>query len=284
MSNQTSIFNLGLLDDLHNYFPDLLYNSGRFHTVQDVLTYIQQQAKSRFNLFDYGARQYARTAQTTVTSNVVIEPVVTIDQTTGRCTCSPFLWNGEYPVTRLSEPSNTCPICMPPEIMTPQRPAPVLTTTNPPPIISRTRPRTHFSPTTLFYTQEPEFLEPSPSTTELSAMNSLLSLLSLPMGQTIYNTMENVIVRPTQAQITAATSILTVSDTSDSTCTVCQETIEPDVPVRRINQCEHQFHKACIDRWFERSVFCPMCRQDIRNVRSSTGDATFGTGGTGTTQ
>jgi hypothetical protein len=108
-------------------------------------------------------------------------------------------------------------------------------------------------------------------------MNSLLSLLSMPMGQTIYNTMENVVVRPTQAQITAATSILTVSDTSDTTCTVCQETIEPDVPVRRINQCEHQFHKAGIDRWFERSVFCPMCRQDIRNVRSSTGS-------TGTTQ
>ena len=90
MSNNTSIFNIGLLDDLHNYFPDILYNSGRFHTVQDVLTYIQQQAKFRFNLFDYGARQYAQTAQTIVTaqtSNVVIEPVVTIDQTTGRCTC-----------------------------------------------------------------------------------------------------------------------------------------------------------------------------------------------------
>ena len=258
MANQTSIFNVGILDDLHRYFPDLLYNSSRFHTVQDVLTYIQQQAKSRFNLFDYGARQYAQTAETTdatVTSNVVIEPVVTIDQTTGRC---------------------TCPTCMPHEIQTPRRPAPILTTTNPPPIISRNRQRTHFSPT-LFYTQEPEFLEPSPSTTELSAMNSLLSLLSLPMGQTIYNAMENVVVRPTQAQITAATSILTVTDMSDTTCTVCQETIEPDVPVRRINQCEHQFHKACIDRWFERSVFCPMCRQDIREIRSSTG-------GTGTTQ
>ena len=265
MSNQTSIFNLGLLDDLHNYFPDLLYNSGRFHTVQDVLIYIQQQARTRFNLFDYGARQYAQTAQTTVTaqtSNVVIEPVVTIDQTTGRC---------------------TCPTCNPPEIVTPQRSAPVLTTTEPPPISRRLRTQT--TPiTTFLYSSESEFLEPPPSTNELSAMNSLLSLFSRPMGQTIYNTMENVVVRPTAAQIAAATSILTVSDTSDSTCTVCQETIESDVPVRRINQCEHQFHKACIDRWFERSVFCPMCRQDIRNVRSSTGDATFGTGGTGTTQ
>ena len=88
--------------------------------------------------------------------------------------------------------------------------------------------------------------------------------------------MENVIIRPTQDQITNATTILTLSDTSDSTCTVCQEPIEPDVPVRRINQCEHQFHKACIDRWFERSVFCPMCRLDIRESR--------GQGDTGSTQ
>ena len=258
MANQTSIFNVGILDDLHRYFPDLLYNSSRFHTVQDVLTYIQQQAKSRFNLFDYGARQYAQTAHEippSHTENVVIQPTTTVYPTTARC---------------------TCPICMPPEIVTPQRPAPVLTTTNPPPIISRNRQRTHFSPT-LFYTQESELLEPPPSTTELSAMNSLLSLLSLPMGQTIYNTMENVVVRPTAAQIAAATTILMVTDTSDTTCTVCQETIELNVPVRRINQCEHQFHKACIDRWFERSVFCPMCRQDIREIRSSTG-------GTGTTQ
>ena len=261
MSNQTSIFNVGLLDDLHKYFPDLLYNSSRFHTVQDVLLYVQEQAKSRFNLFDYGARQYAQgsTATATARGNVVIQPS---NQTTERCNCA---------------------VCMPPVINTPQRPAPVRTTPPPPPMNPRMGRRTHFSPTT-FYSLESELLEPPPSTTELSAMNSLLSLFSMPMGQTIYNAMENVIIRPTQDQITNATSILTVTDTSDSTCTVCQEPIESDVPVRRINQCEHQFHKACIDRWFERSVFCPMCRLDIRDIHSGTGEATVGNGGTGSTQ
>ena len=266
MSNQTSIFNVGLLDDLHTYFPDLLYNSGRFHTVQDVLLYVQEQAKSRFNIFDYGARQYAQattaiattttaTATATATGNVVIQPS---NHMTGRC---------------------NCPTCMPPVINTPQR-APIRTTTipPPPPMNPRIRPRTHYSPITTFYSVDSELLEPPPSTTELSAMNSLLSLLSLPMGTTLYNAMENVVVRPTQDQITNATSILTLSDTSDSTCTVCQEPIEPDVPVRRINQCEHQFHKACIDQWFERSVFCPMCRLDIREHRPNSS-----TGGTGTT-
>jgi hypothetical protein len=245
MANRTSIFNVGLLDDLHNYFPDLLYNSGRFNTVQDVLSYVQSQTRSRFNLFDYGARQYSHEIPPAHTENVVIQPTTTVNPTSAGC---------------------TCPTCMPPEILTPQRPAPVLTTTvlPPPPIISRNRPRTHFSPT-LFYTQESELLEPPSSTSELSAMNSLLSLFSMPMGQTIYNTMENVVIRPTNAQIASATTIVPSIDTSDSTCSVCQELIEPNIPVRRINQCEHQFHKACIDRWFERSVRCPMCRLDIRD-------------------
>ena len=33
-------YGIGLLDDMHNYFPDLLYNPLRFNNVQDVLNYI----------------------------------------------------------------------------------------------------------------------------------------------------------------------------------------------------------------------------------------------------
>jgi hypothetical protein len=55
------IYDVGLLDDLHNYFPGLLYEPDRFRTVTDVLTYIRQNASRRFNLFDYGARQYQNT-------------------------------------------------------------------------------------------------------------------------------------------------------------------------------------------------------------------------------
>jgi hypothetical protein len=52
------VYDVGLLDDLHNYFPGLLYEPDRFRTVSDVLTYIRQNTSRRFNLFDYGARQY----------------------------------------------------------------------------------------------------------------------------------------------------------------------------------------------------------------------------------
>jgi hypothetical protein len=60
MNNYTSIFRVGILDDLHNYFPDLLYNSDRFRSVQDVLRYIQRGARTQFNPFEQGLREYNR--------------------------------------------------------------------------------------------------------------------------------------------------------------------------------------------------------------------------------
>jgi hypothetical protein len=169
-----------------------------------------------------------------------------------------------------TQSSCTCAACRAGAVMTPPRTT--LRPTVPPPLLSqpRVQQRTSYSPLDIRYTYEPI------SDLETSAASALLSLFSMPMGQTLFNSMENVIVRPTQDQITNATSILTIGDTSDSTCTVCQEQIDHDMPVRRINLCQHQFHKTCIDRWFERSVFCPMCRQDIRELRAQ--------GGTGTTE
>ena len=52
------VYEVSLLDDLHNYFPALLYEPDRFRTVSDVLGYIGQNSSRRFNLFDYGRRQY----------------------------------------------------------------------------------------------------------------------------------------------------------------------------------------------------------------------------------
>jgi hypothetical protein len=52
------VYDVALLDDLHNYFPALLYNHEIFRTVQDVLLYVRERTQRRFNLFDYGRRQY----------------------------------------------------------------------------------------------------------------------------------------------------------------------------------------------------------------------------------
>jgi hypothetical protein len=60
--NYQTVYGVSLLDDLHNYFPRILYNPQQFHTVPDLLAYVQQTTRTRFNLFDNGLRQYA-TAQ-----------------------------------------------------------------------------------------------------------------------------------------------------------------------------------------------------------------------------
>ncbi len=55
------IYGAGLLDDLHNYFPALLYDDpSRFSNVQSVLTYIQMETRRRFDLFSAGASRYTR--------------------------------------------------------------------------------------------------------------------------------------------------------------------------------------------------------------------------------
>jgi len=55
----------------------------------------------------------------------------------------------------------------------------------------------------------------------------------------------------------------------DTMCTICQEhETSPDEGVwRKLNGCSHYFHRTCIDRWFSRNSHCPVCRFDIRERR-----------------
>lgn len=66
-----NVYDVRLLDDLHNYFPQLLYRPENFNTVQDVLLYIQRATLRRFNLFDYGRNLYDE-SNTTIPANTQI--------------------------------------------------------------------------------------------------------------------------------------------------------------------------------------------------------------------
>lgn len=57
------IYGVGLLDDLHNFFPALLYDQGRFQNLTQVFHYVRHQMNSRFNLYSYGASQARMSAQ-----------------------------------------------------------------------------------------------------------------------------------------------------------------------------------------------------------------------------
>jgi hypothetical protein len=51
-----NIYPIQLLNDIHNHFPDILYNPGRFRNVQDLLEYIRSVADR--NPFTQGLQEY----------------------------------------------------------------------------------------------------------------------------------------------------------------------------------------------------------------------------------
>jgi len=51
-------YGIQFLDDIHTYFPDILYNPDRFTNVQTLLYYIRSQTYSRFDLFSNAQRNY----------------------------------------------------------------------------------------------------------------------------------------------------------------------------------------------------------------------------------
>ena len=59
-------YDSALLDDLHNYFPDLLYIPERFRSVGEVLTYVQTQTRNRFDLFTRGRREHLNRENTRI--------------------------------------------------------------------------------------------------------------------------------------------------------------------------------------------------------------------------
>ena len=99
-------------------------------------------------------------------------------------------------------------------------------------------------------------------------LSSLIQGLNSPLSSqndTInLNSLEPIIIRPSAQQIEAASSIVEVSNSQNS-CAICQEHMNPNDRIRRLNQCRHMFHNNCILTAFNSSVRCPVCRHDIRS-------------------
>ena len=253
MNSYESVYGVGLLDDLHNYFPALLYEQGRFISVQQVLQYVRTQMTYRFNLYSYGQEQYR-----------VQQPI------------------HHTPVWMMPQQAN---------VMTP--PSPVYTTIPvvPPPFVlpvqqQRTTPFTQQPQQTQQthqpqQTQQPQQVVNLWNDNDISLTNELLRMLgtsfaSMPYSGGIrnisrFNPAANpwtpVIVRPTARIIEENSEILT--GLSGLQCAVCQDDIEQTEQCRRIRSCQHIYHKVCIDTWFQESVHCPTCRHDIREQTTS---------------
>lgn len=107
-------------------------------------------------------------------------------------------------------------------------------------------------------------------------MNNALSLARQYMTATQNNTVvmniplnlnssffDSVPVVPNSQQIHEATERSV--PLTDATCSVCQDTL---MVATRIRTCGHCFHDDCIQQWFTVNPRCPICRVDIRDLRS----------------
>jgi hypothetical protein len=214
-----SVYGVGLLDDIHNYFPALLYDTGRFQNVANVFSYVRNQLDTRFNLFRHGASLYAAMQQT--------------------------------PFTQSRQTTNVPP---------PATPFP------------------YVSPTPLPYGSATP--RATRNANDIAAANLLLGFLRMSSEDDLSNYIQipprtaatatnawtdPVIVRPTAQAIAAGTEPVLGSSLAENTgCAICQDTIIPTDPARRLVACGHVYHRGCIDEWFRRSVYCPSCRHDIR--------------------
>ena len=97
--------------------------------------------------------------------------------------------------------------------------------------------------------------------------NSSTATLTIPLSfadRVPANWNDPVPVVPSAHDITMATRVHREIP-ADTNCSICQEGIT-EVGSTCIIECGHLFHPNCISEWFTRSVHCPMCRFDIREV------------------
>lgn len=225
--NYRVVYNVVLLDDLHNYFPSLLYQPHQFTTVASVLNYVRVRTMERFNLFNVGEGLFL--------NSLGAIPTNTVHQ--ARAPEAPLDINIEIeemgPGTGLGSIGGLGGLggmsAMESALL------PLL--------------RTLYQPTTGLGNQTTFFRQPF-------GVN----------GQRF----QDVVVRPTQAQIDAGSTLRTLEADSADNCAICQDRMRAEEEIRHLTGCNHDFHRACIDNWYERSVLCPTCRHDIRGPARTT--------------
>lgn len=220
-------YGVSLLDDLHTYYPAVLYEPTRFTSVASILQYIQEQNTYHFNIFSRNQENY-------ISSN-------------------------------LNHPPITTPIRLPPQSPPPIQRRPLeAQSPQQTQFITETFDLTPFLYPTYNLPPQRQMRDNLLGT---SLLTELLNLFQTPQRGTAATNLDPVLVRPSLETIEAATSLraATVSDEEEiHTCSICQEGYTEGQAIRTITHCHHAFHNTCIDPWFQRNVRCPVCRYDIR--------------------
>jgi len=286
------LYSIPLLNDLHQWFPDILYNPGRFQTVQDLLEYIQQVANvSPYTrgLQQYAARQNQQGQHYHRQSSHSHQPYAP-PPATGSRRFSPYGSAGPAGIARSDTVHRTVPFAfnnLTENTANPSTTASASTSTASSVVERRSSPvpnRT-VSETTYEYTATTN-VNGNPITARVRSMPISTAILELEEGDSYGDSMssllqqllapnilrnffeQNVEVAPTQTQLESASTLFTAEQNEDDNCAICQDSMEEGQQLRRLNHCRHTFHKSCVDTWFRTNVHCPSCRHDIREHAS----------------
>ena len=232
-------YSIGLLNDLHEHFPDLIYRPERFRNVPDVLTYIvgvantnpYQQARTRYQRENQDEKENKEADHADDLYRVLYGTI-------------------PYRVVRPVGMGTSNPVGM--GATSSYRPVGMGATSSyrNPHISNR---------------MQPDFVQSN------SAVSLLSTFISGVMGEPIINNLQPfldqpVVIHPTERQLEQTTTLTTALRVQNDACAICQDMIEEGQTMRILNYCTHSFHQECIDTWLGRHVTCPTCRHDIREL------------------
>ena len=253
-NNYQSVYGVGLLDDLHNFFPAILYTPDVFNTTQDILQYVSTQAREHFNIYSRNLRSFLQQDMRPVEVQTATNQTAYVPRLIGGVPIQTYRRQVQSQLQRspniTTQPqSRTTPISTQPEITT-------------------TRIRYTTTPVTIP-------LNTADESSTLTSLNALFSLLQPNLEINLEN-LSPVRVSPTREQIRNATTLRSATPNDVNMCSICQEhyeTVDTPDTICTISHCQHSFHNTCLMRWFDENTRCPVCRWDIRDIPESTTQA-----------
>jgi hypothetical protein len=240
-------YSISLLNDLHNHFPDLLYRPNRFRNVSDVLNYIIGVAQ--YNPYDDERVAYEqRNTLPSAPAAPSVPSAVPVIIPSSRSSINNLL-NANYVSPLQSDIfAGASQLGRSRRSIFPSQPVD--------PIMSFLGELIGGSSVGIGTSESVGIRVPS----------SVGIGSTGPFGRVDMQAFLNdrVHVSPSPEQIEAGTILTTALQTQEDNCTICQDPIEQNQPMRIIRHCTHRFHQDCIDTWFQQHVSCPTCRHDIR--------------------
>lgn len=248
-NNYQTIYGFSILDELHNFFPELLYDIELFNDT--LLQWFRYRVETLFPRYVREQNMYRL-----------------YDSHTRRTHYR--AWE-----QRRLVPTNTSAL----NPVHPSTPT-VVTTTNtlPPPTtpLRRTQAVNPIAPRRV-QRQTTQIRVPLTDTLlDVDTAQPIRDIFDLLIGTatglttpliipTTGNVFQDVPVIPTRSQVEAGSRLVHASTLApDTTCSICMEQVQETGSWRTLH-CGHHYHDSCILRVFEDSVHCPICRADVRN-------------------